>query len=57
MLAGELSKLSEAEHHSKAFGTYEDKFRPYVEKSQESPSFVPAVAHPRTARERWLLQW
>jgi 2-polyprenyl-6-methoxyphenol hydroxylase-like FAD-dependent oxidoreductase len=56
MLAGELSKLGEDEHPSEAFETYEDKFRPYVEKSQEISSFVPAVAHPGTAWKRWLLQ-
>jgi 2-polyprenyl-6-methoxyphenol hydroxylase-like FAD-dependent oxidoreductase len=56
MLAGELSKLEEGEHPSKAFDAYEDKFRPYVEKSQEIPPFVPAIMHPRTAWKRWLLQ-
>ncbi|KAH6105875.1 hypothetical protein HBI65_032030 [Parastagonospora nodorum] len=56
MLAGELGKLGEDEHPSKAFDTYEDKFRPYVEKSQEISSFVPAVAHPGTVWKRWLLQ-
>jgi 2-polyprenyl-6-methoxyphenol hydroxylase-like FAD-dependent oxidoreductase len=56
LLAGELSKLGNGEHPSKAFDAYEDSFRPYVEKTQEIPPFVPAVAHPGTAWKRWLFQ-
>jgi 2-polyprenyl-6-methoxyphenol hydroxylase-like FAD-dependent oxidoreductase len=56
MLAGELSKLDDSEHPSRALDAYENKFRPYVEKSQNIPFFVPAIAHPATAWKRWLLQ-
>jgi 2-polyprenyl-6-methoxyphenol hydroxylase-like FAD-dependent oxidoreductase len=56
LLAGELSKLGAGEHPSNAFKAYEDKFRPYVEKSQSIPFFVPAIMHPVTAWKRWVLQ-
>jgi 2-polyprenyl-6-methoxyphenol hydroxylase-like FAD-dependent oxidoreductase len=56
LLAGELSKLEGGEHPAKALDSYEDKFRPYVEKSQDIPSFVPAIMHPATAWKRWILQ-
>jgi 2-polyprenyl-6-methoxyphenol hydroxylase-like FAD-dependent oxidoreductase len=56
MLAGELSKLEEGVHPSRAFDAYEDKFRPYVEKSQEIPPFIPTIMHPGTVWKRWLLQ-
>lgn len=56
ILAGELSKLDENEHPSKAFKAYESMYRPFVEKAQEIPSFVPGIAHPETAWHRWLLQ-
>jgi 2-polyprenyl-6-methoxyphenol hydroxylase-like FAD-dependent oxidoreductase len=54
VLAGELSKLTKGEHPSKAFEAYETTFRPFVEKSQEIPFFVPAIAHPETAWKRGL---
>jgi 2-polyprenyl-6-methoxyphenol hydroxylase-like FAD-dependent oxidoreductase len=56
MLAGELSKLNSGEHPSRALDAYEGLFRPYVEKNQEIPFFVPAIAHPGTAWKRWILQ-
>jgi len=56
VLAGELSKLTAGEHPSKAFEAYESTFRPFVENIQKIPSFVPAIAHPKTAWKRWLLQ-
>lgn len=56
MLAGELSKLNDGEHPAAALAAYESQFRPYVEKSQVIPFFVPAIAHPVKAWKRWLLQ-
>ncbi|MCJ1372009.1 hypothetical protein MMC20_003230 [Loxospora ochrophaea] len=56
VLAGELSKLGDGEHPSKAFEAYESTFRPFVEESQKIPSFIPAIAYPGTAWKRWLLQ-
>jgi 2-polyprenyl-6-methoxyphenol hydroxylase-like FAD-dependent oxidoreductase len=56
VLAGELSKLNDGEHPSKALEAYESTFRPFVEESQKIPFFVPAIAHPETAWKRWLLQ-
>ena len=55
ILAGELSKLNDGEHPSKALVAYESTFRPFVEESQKIPLFVPAIAHPETAWKRWLL--
>ncbi|KAL5116388.1 hypothetical protein ACEQ8H_005736 [Pleosporales sp. CAS-2024a] len=56
MLAGELSRLSEGEHPCRAFDAYEDRFRSFVEKTQEIPPMLPAMAHPGKAWTRWLLQ-
>jgi 2-polyprenyl-6-methoxyphenol hydroxylase-like FAD-dependent oxidoreductase len=56
VLAGELSKLNDGEHPSKALEAYESIFRPYVEETQKIPFFVPAIAHPETAWKRWLFQ-
>ncbi|KAI0129588.1 hypothetical protein BJ170DRAFT_281209 [Xylariales sp. AK1849] len=56
VLAGELSKLDDGEHPSKAVEAYETAFRPFVEEIQNLPFFVPAIAHPATAWKRWLLQ-
>ncbi|KAF2723700.1 FAD/NAD(P)-binding domain-containing protein [Polychaeton citri CBS 116435] len=56
ILAGELSKLKEGEHPARALETYDSTFRPFVEKIQNLPFFVPAIAHPGTAWKRWLLQ-
>ncbi|OAK96400.1 FAD/NAD(P)-binding domain-containing protein [Phaeosphaeriaceae sp. SRC1lsM3a] len=55
LLAGELSKLKTGEHPSKAFATYEEKFRPFVEESQSVPSFIPAIMHPEKPWKRWIL--
>lgn len=55
VLAGELSKLDDGEHPSKALEAYERTFRPFVEHMQKVPLFVPAIAHPETAWKRWLL--
>jgi len=56
VLAGELSKLDDGEHPSKALEAYESTFRPFVEEAQKIPSFVPAIAHPERAWKRWLFQ-
>ncbi|KAF2807395.1 FAD/NAD(P)-binding domain-containing protein [Mytilinidion resinicola] len=56
ILAGELSKLDDGEHLSKALEAYESIFRPFVEKTQQIPFFFPAIAHPETAWKRWLIQ-
>ncbi|KAL9051377.1 MAG: hypothetical protein Q9206_004725 [Seirophora lacunosa] len=57
VLAGELSKLDAGRHPSKSLDdAYESILRPFVEKSQNIPFFVPAIAHPKTAWKRWLLQ-
>ena len=56
VLAGELSKVKDGEHPSKAFEAYENAFRPFVEETQKIPFFVPAIAHPGTAWKRWLVQ-
>jgi 2-polyprenyl-6-methoxyphenol hydroxylase-like FAD-dependent oxidoreductase len=55
LLAGELSNLVAGEHPGKALAAYEDKFHPYVEKSQSIPFFVPAIMHPEMAWKRWIL--
>lgn len=54
VLAGELSKLGDGEHPSKALDAYESIFRPFVEEMQTIPSFVPDIAHPETAFKRWM---
>lgn len=56
ILAGELSKISQDEHPSAAFERYEATFRPFVEKIQKVPFFVPAIVHPATAWKRWIIQ-
>jgi 2-polyprenyl-6-methoxyphenol hydroxylase-like FAD-dependent oxidoreductase len=56
ILAGELSKLNDGEHPSKALEAYESAFRPFVEETQKIPFFVPAIAHPESAWKRWLFQ-
>lgn len=55
ILAGELSKLDADVHPSKALEAYENAFRPFVDKIQKIPFFVPAIVHPETAWKRWLL--
>lgn len=54
LLAGELSKLAEGEHPKKAFEAYETAFKPWVEKQQDIPFFVPSIAHPATPFKRWI---
>lgn len=56
VLAGEISKLEANEHPSKAFKAYENDFKPFVEKMQQIPSFVPGIGHPNSAWKRWMLQ-
>lgn len=56
ILAGELSKLGEDEHPSKALEGFESTFRPHVEQVQSIPSLLPGIAFPETAWKRWLLQ-
>ncbi|KAK3073627.1 hypothetical protein LTR53_004637 [Teratosphaeriaceae sp. CCFEE 6253] len=55
VLGGELSKLDDGEHPRRALQAYESAFRPFVEKIQDIPSFVPAVAHPDVAWKRWMI--
>ncbi|DBA90811.1 TPA: hypothetical protein ACH3X1_004015 [Trebouxia sp. C0004] len=55
ILAGELSKLGDSEHPSKALQAYESAFRPFVKRVQNIPFFFPAIVHPETAWRRWLL--
>ncbi len=56
LLAGEISEMEKGAHPSQAFDGFDSKFRPFVEKIQNIPSFVPGVVHPRTAWKIWLLQ-
>ena len=56
VLAGELSKLTPGQHPGGALAAYEAAFRPFVEETQKLPFFVPAIAHPKSARRRWILQ-
>lgn len=55
VLAGELSTLADGQHPKVALETFETRFRPFVEKTQNVPFFVPGIAHPETAWQRWLL--
>ncbi|KAK6363415.1 hypothetical protein TWF730_000846 [Orbilia blumenaviensis] len=55
VLAGELSKLENGEHPSKAFDAYESIYRPFVEEKQQIPSLLPGFVHPNTARHRFLI--
>jgi 2-polyprenyl-6-methoxyphenol hydroxylase-like FAD-dependent oxidoreductase len=57
LLAGELSNLfSASDLPSVAFDRFESLFRPFVDKTQDIPFFVPAIVHPATAWKRWVLQ-
>lgn len=56
VLAGEISKLQPGEHPARALQAYEAAFKPFVEKTQDLPSFVPGVVHPQAAWHRWLIQ-
>ncbi|KAI4255155.1 MAG: hypothetical protein L6R42_006889 [Xanthoria sp. 1 TBL-2021] len=55
VLAGELSKISYNDSPTNALEAYERTFRPFVEKTQEIPSWVPDIAHPETAWKRSIL--
>lgn len=54
LLAGELSNLKEGEHPRFAFEAYESAFKPWVEKQQYIPWFVPGAAHPASPLKRWI---
>ncbi|ORY14068.1 hypothetical protein BCR34DRAFT_534828 [Clohesyomyces aquaticus] len=56
ILAGELSKLGDGDPPFQALEAYENTFRPFVEKIQKIPSFIPGIAHPGTPLKRWLFQ-
>lgn len=56
VLAGELGKLQDGEHVSKALDGYENTFRPFVEDVQQVPFIFPGIVHPETAWKRWLFQ-
>ncbi|KAI8811560.1 hypothetical protein BJ742DRAFT_736508 [Cladochytrium replicatum] len=61
ILAGELATTGDLTGENRgsvqaALEAYEAKFRPYVEKIQNVPSFVPRVAHPETAVGRTMLR-
>ncbi|KAI4111238.1 MAG: hypothetical protein LQ339_000699 [Xanthoria mediterranea] len=55
VLAGELSKLNQNDSPINALEAYERIFRPFVEKTQEIPSWVPDIAHPEMAWKRSIL--
>ncbi|KAF4342893.1 2-polyprenyl-6-methoxyphenol hydroxylase [Fusarium beomiforme] len=46
VLSGEIAR--HAHDIPRALKAYEDTLRPYVEKSQKLPSFVPGIAYPKT---------
>lgn len=54
VLAGELSKLKPGESPTNALETYERTFRPFVDKVQDIPSWVPGVAYAETEIRRWI---
>jgi len=57
-LAGELSKLEQGEHPERALQAYERVFKPFVDKVQQVPWFVPGVGHYEKAWTRaifWIL--
>lgn len=57
ILAGEISLIGkEHDNLSAALDAYETKLRPFVEKTQELPSFVPRVAYPESKIAIWLTQ-
>lgn len=56
VLAGEISTLKDGQYPQQALDAYEAKFRPFVEKTQYIPWFVPGIAHPDTLWKRWLFQ-
>ncbi|CZR51751.1 related to salicylate 1-monooxygenase [Phialocephala subalpina] len=56
ILAGELCKLEDGEHPSKALEAFENTFKPFVEQVQSIPFFIPAIAFPTSAWKIWVLQ-
>ncbi|KAI8806817.1 hypothetical protein BJ742DRAFT_740311 [Cladochytrium replicatum] len=55
-LAGELSLLEEGEHPARALDGYEAMLRPFVEKIQDIPSYVPRMMHPNGKLEVGLMK-
>ncbi|KAL1307028.1 hypothetical protein AAFC00_005653 [Neodothiora populina] len=56
VLAGELSRLDHGAHPSRALEAYERTFRPFVERIQDIPFFIPGVMHPQASWKRKILQ-
>jgi len=56
VLAGELTKLGPAEHPRRALEAFDKALRPFVEKIQNVPTFVPRLVHPYSSVERWFTQ-
>lgn len=56
VLAGEISRSPPDAHPKEAFESYDRKFRPFVEKQQYIPFFVPAIGHPVSAYKVWCLK-
>jgi 2-polyprenyl-6-methoxyphenol hydroxylase-like FAD-dependent oxidoreductase len=49
VLTGELSKLAAGEHPERALKAYDVTFRPFVDETQDVPTFIPGLAHPQTS--------
>lgn len=62
ILAGELSKLGleksgpDAKHPGPALQSYEALFKPFTQKVQNIPWFVPGIAYPTNALHYWSLR-
>ncbi|SPO20773.1 related to 2-polyprenyl-6-methoxyphenol hydroxylase and related FAD-dependent oxidoreductases [Ustilago trichophora] len=56
LLAGHLSQLSPGQHPAIAFERYESEFKPFVQKIQTLPWYVPGIVHPQYAASRWLFR-
>lgn len=56
ILAGELAKVSSAKHPTDALRAYEQVFKPFVEKKQNLPGFIPGAFYPDKAWHRMLLK-
>jgi 2-polyprenyl-6-methoxyphenol hydroxylase-like FAD-dependent oxidoreductase len=56
VLAGELSKLDPQEHPRRALEAFDKALRPFVDKIQDFPTFIPRLAHPFSSVERWFIQ-
>jgi 2-polyprenyl-6-methoxyphenol hydroxylase-like FAD-dependent oxidoreductase len=56
VLAGELTKLGPGEHPRRALEAFDKALRPFVEKVQDVPTFVPRLIHPYSSVERWFTQ-